>query len=158
MAKQALILYYSQFGNTARLASKIHEATGADIVRIKVPDDTFPLDMEETGKIYQQQLKTYAFPKLVTTLPDLSYYDLILVGGPVWNEKVSSPIIALLQQLQEFTGKIAPFSTGWSDIGDYQEDFINYAGKLNVTSGYHILTHGSPAFNKKSLFSWLRKL
>ena len=67
-------------------------------------------------------------------------------------------VIALLQQLQEFTGKIAPFSTGWSDTGDYQEDFINYAGKLNVTSGYHILTHGSPAFNKKSLFSWLRKL
>ena len=56
MAKQALILYYSQFGDTARLASKIHEATGADIVRIKVPDDTFPLDMEETGRIYQQQL------------------------------------------------------------------------------------------------------
>ena len=118
MAKQALILYYSQFGNTARLASKIHEATGADIVRIKVPDDTFPLDMEETGKIYQQQLKTHDFPKLVTTLPDLSYYDLILVGGPVWNEEVASPIIA----------------------------------------GYHILTHGSPAFNEKSLFSWLRKL
>ena len=47
MAKQALILYYSQFGDTARLASKIHEATGADIVRIKIPDDTFPLDMEE---------------------------------------------------------------------------------------------------------------
>lgn len=87
MAKQALILYYSQFGDTARIASKIHEATGADIVRIKVPDDTFPLDMEETGRIYQQQLKTHDFPKLVTTLPDLSYYDLILVGGPVWNGK-----------------------------------------------------------------------
>ena len=147
MAKQALILYYSQFGDTARLASKIHEATGADIVRIKVPDDTFPLDMEETGRIYQQQLKTHAFPKLVTTLPDLSYYDLI-----------ASPIIDLLQQIQKFTGKIAPFSTGWSNTGDYQEDFINYAGKLNVTPGYHILTHGSPAFNEKSLFSWLRKL
>ena len=140
MAKQALILYYSQFGDTARIASKIHEATGADIVRIKVPDDTFPLDMEETGRIYQQQLKTHDFPKLVTTLPDLSYYDLILVGGPVWN------------------GKVAPFSTGWSDTGDYQENFINYAGNLNVTSGYHILTHGSPAFNEKSLFSQLRKL
>ena len=50
------------------------------------------------------------------------------------------------------------FSTGWSDTGDYQENFINYAGKLNVTPGYHILTHGSPAFNEKSLFSWLRKL
>ena len=158
MAKQALILYYSQFGDTAKLASKIHEATGADIVRIKVPDDTFPLDMEETGRIYQQQLKTHAFPKLVTTLPDLSYYDLILVGGPVWNGGVVSPIIDLLQQIQKFTGKIAPFSTCWSNTGDYQEDFINYAGKLNVTPGYHILTHGSTAFNEKSLFSWLRKL
>ena len=114
--------------------------------------------MEETGRIYQQQLKTHAFPKLVTTLPDLSYYDLILVGGPVWNGGVASPIIDLLQQIQKFTGKIAPFSTGWSNTGDYQEDFINYAGKLNVTPGYHILTHGSPAFNEKSLFSWLRKL
>ncbi|WP_433596611.1 flavodoxin family protein [Limosilactobacillus reuteri] len=158
MAKQALILYYSQFGNTSRLASKIHEVTGADIVRIKVPDDTFPLDMEETGRIYQQQLKTHAFPKLVTTLPDLSYYDLILVGGPVWNGGVASPIIDLLQQIQRFTGKIAPFSTGWSDTGNYQEDFINYAGKLNVAPGYHILIHGSPDFNEKSLFSWLRKL
>lgn len=55
--------------------------------------------------------------------------------------------------LQEFTGKLAPFSTGWSDTGDYQENFINYAGNLNVTSGYHILTHGSPAFNEKSLSS-----
>src|SRR5699024_732156 len=127
--------------------SKIHEATGADIVRIKVPDDTFPLDMEETGRIYQQQLKTHAFPKLVTTLPDLLYYDLILVGGPVWNGKVTSPIIALRQQLLQLTGKIAPFITSWRDTVDYQEDLIDYAGKLNVTSGYHILIHGSQASN-----------
>ena len=66
MAKQALILYYSQFGNTARLASKIHEVTGADIVRIKVPDDTFPLDMEETNNI------TKAAEQLHITQPTLS--------------------------------------------------------------------------------------
>ena len=35
MAKQALILYYSQFDTTAKLASQIHRLTGADILRIK---------------------------------------------------------------------------------------------------------------------------
>ncbi|WP_225436808.1 hypothetical protein [Limosilactobacillus reuteri] len=72
--------------------------------------------------------------------------------------KESCKITLIVSMLQKFTGKLAPFSTGWSDTGDYQENFINYAGNLNVTSGYHILTHGSPAFNEKSLFSWLRKL
>lgn len=158
MAKQALILYYSQFGNTAKLASKIHEATQADIVRVKVAADEFPSDMQATGKVYQQQLKSRHFPKITTALPDLSYYDLLLIGGPVWNEQVSSPIMALLQQLQGFTGKVAPFSTGRSETGDYQAAFVDCAGKLQVVGGYHVLTHGTPTFSQKSLFSWLRKL
>ncbi|MCC4477932.1 flavodoxin [Limosilactobacillus reuteri] len=114
--------------------------------------------MQETGRIYQQQRKNHDLPKLVTDVPNLAYYDLLLIGGPVWNEKVASPILSLLQQLQSFNGEVAPFSTGWSETGNYQQDFINHAGKLNVTDGYHILTHGTPAFNQKSLFSWLRKL
>ncbi|MBB1078697.1 flavodoxin [Limosilactobacillus sp. STM2_1] len=158
MAKQALILYYSQFDNTAKLASKICSSTGADIVRIKVTTNTFPLDMQKTDKIYQNQLANNHFPKLITTLPDLTYYDLLLVGGPVWDGQVSSPIISLLHHLQGYSGTVAPFSTGWSDTGKYQKDFVSRAGNLNVTTGYHILTHGTPSFSPKTLSSWLRKL
>ena len=107
-----MILYYSQFGNTAKLAGQIHEATSADIVRVKVAANVFPLDMQETGRIYQQQRKNHDLPKLVTDVPNLAYYDLLLIGGPVWNEKVASPILSLLQQLQSFNGEVAPFSTG----------------------------------------------
>lgn len=158
MAKQALILYYSQFNHTAKLASKIHQVTGADIVQIKVADDVFPADMQETDKIYQAQRTQKALPRLIIKLPDLSYYDLVLVGGPVWDEQVASPIMALLQQMQGYQGKVAPFSTGWSSTGNYQQDFTTQAGKLHVTGGYHILTHGTPGFSQKTLFSWLRKL
>ncbi|MBD5806196.1 flavodoxin family protein [Limosilactobacillus walteri] len=158
MAKQALILYYSQFNNTAKLASKIHNVTGADIMQIKVKTDIFPSDMQATNKVYQQQLALKRFPVLTTNLPDLSYYDLLLIGGPVWDGKVSSPIISLLHQLQGYSGTVAPFSTGWSDSGEYQKNFEMWAQKLNVTTGYHVLTHGTPAFSSKTLFSWLRKL
>lgn len=158
MAQQALILYYSQFGNTARLASRIHEMTGADILQIKVAPDTFPQDMEATGGIYKAQRESNQLPHLLTKLPDLSYYDDILVGGPVWNGQVSSPIMALLNLLQGYEGKVAPFSSGWSDTGNYQQDFVAHAGKLRVLPGYHVLTHAKPKYSASGLMSWLRKL
>ena len=55
MAKQALILYYSQFGTTAKLASQIHKLTDADILRIQLADKAFPDDMAATDKVYKEQ-------------------------------------------------------------------------------------------------------
>lgn len=46
MVRNVLILYYSQFGNTAKLASAIHRQTGADILRLQVPEGYFPDDRE----------------------------------------------------------------------------------------------------------------
>lgn len=158
MAKQALIMYYSQFDITAKLASKIHDVTGADIVRINVAADLFPDDMDQTNRVYQDQLKQHQFPKLVTDIPDLNYYDLLLIGGPVWDGNVSTPVIILLQEIQDYQGEIAPFSTGWSDTGDYQVHFEKWAGQLMVKPGYHVLTHATPQFELKTLESWLRKL
>lgn len=158
MAKQALIMYYSQFDTTAKVASKIHDVTGADIVRIAVAADIFPNDMDQTNQIYQEQLKQHRFPKVVIDIPNLSYYDLLLIGGPVWSGNVSTPVISLLQEIQDYQGEIAPFSTGWSDTGDYQANFEKWAGKLLVKPGYHILTHATPHFELKTLGSWLRKL
>lgn len=158
MAKQALILYYSQFENTAKLASKIHQMTGADILRIRVAAGTFPADMTTTDKIYKEQRGSNRLPQLMSQLPDLSYYDTILVGGPVWDGQLSSPIMQLLVQLQGYQGSIAPFSTGWSDTGNYQQDFLAHAGKLHVVAGYHVLTHANPRFSESTVAAWLRKL
>lgn len=158
MAKQALILYYSQFDTTAKVASHIHRLTGADILRVRVAPGIFPDDMNATDKVYRQQRASGDLPALTTKLPDLSYYDTILVGGPVWDGQISSPIMQLLGMLQGYHGMVAPFSTGWSDTGNYQQDFVAHAGKLRVGPGYHVLTHANPRFDPTSLASWLRKL
>lgn len=158
MARKVLILYYSQFGTTAKLASMIHRQTGADILRLHVPQGYFPDDMEATDQIFKTDLKRGQLPQLITHLPSLQYYDTLLVGGPVWDGKVASPILQLLIQLKGYQGKVAPFSTGWSDTGNYQADFVAHSGKLNVTEGYHILSHATPKYSSTSLASWLRKL
>lgn len=158
MARKVLIMYYSQFDTTAKLASTIHRQTGADILRLRVPDNYYPADMEATGKVFETDTRLGQFPPLTNELPPLNHYDTILVGGPVWNGKVSAPVLSLLQKMQAFNGKVAPFSTGWSDTGDYQADFKAHAGKLNILPGYHVLTHAAPKFSPGSLSSWLRKL
>lgn len=158
MVRNVLILYYSQFGNTAKLASAIHRQTGADILRLQVPRGYFPDDMEETDQIFKADNQNGRLPQIITELPALDYYDTILVGGPVWDGKVASPIISLLRMMKDYQGKVVPFSTGWSDTGNYQADFVAQAGKLKITDGYHVLTHATTKYSPSSLASWLRKL
>lgn len=158
MVRKVLILYYSQFNNTARLAQLIQRTTDADMMRINVAKNIFPHDMQETDKVYKKQRLLNRLPNLINELPDLHNYDTILVGGPVWDGQVSSPIMSLLNKMQGYNGRVAPFSTGWSDTGKYDEDFNIHAGKLSVLPGYHVLTHASPHYSAKTLSSWLRKL
>ncbi len=48
-------------------------------------------------------------PALSGELPDISEYDQILIGTPVWNDSMSNPIASYLEQT-DFDGKtVAPF-------------------------------------------------
>lgn len=158
MAKKALILYYSQTDETAKLAAKIHQLTGADILRIRVAPGTFPPGQTAIDKAYRQQRASGSLPTLTTKLPEINFYDVILLGGPVWDGQISSPVMATLNHLQGYRGTVAPFSTGWNDTGNYQQDFRAHAGKLYVVAGYHVLIHGKPQFSLPGVASWLRKL
>ena len=109
MVRNVLILYYSQFGNTAKLASAIHRQTGADILRLQVSQGYFPDDMEEIDRIFKSDNQNGRLPQIITELPELHYYDTILVGGPVWDGKVSSPIVGLLRMIRDYQGKVVPF-------------------------------------------------
>lgn len=158
MAQQALIVYYSQFNNTTKLAKLIQDATKAPALRLRVADSVYPNNMEATGRIYQQQLKQRQLPILINSVPQLNQYDVVLVGGPVWNGNVAAPVIEYLKTIQGYQGLIAPFSTAWSDSDDYQANFIKWAGRLQVTDGFHVTTHGSHQFKANNLAAWLRKL
>lgn len=158
MVKQALIVYYSQFNNTTKLAKLIQDATKAPALRLHVADSVYPNNMEATGRIYQKQLTQHQLPTLTNSLPKLNQYDVILVGGPVWTGNVAAPVIEFLRTIQGYQGLIAPFSTAWSDSDHYQENFAKWAGRLQVTDGFHITTHGSHQFKANNLAAWLRKL
>jgi len=99
LVMKALVMYYSRTGNTRKIAEAIAEALRADaeveleeIVDIKKRRGVF--GFIGSGKD--------AVLKRTTTIEpiraDLSSYDLVVVGTPVWAGSVASPIRTFLSE------------------------------------------------------------
>ena len=80
---KSLILYYSYRGNTQRIAERIHAAIGGDIARI---DTVVPYTGSYDDVVAQgeREVKQGFLPELKAMDIDLSRYDTIVLGTPVW--------------------------------------------------------------------------
>lgn len=79
---RVLVVYYSLSGHTREIAEKIKALTGGDIYEIKTAEE-----IKTTPWFYltlRRQIKEKNYPVLAGELPDLSRYDIIFVGAPVW--------------------------------------------------------------------------
>lgn len=136
-----LILDYSWSGTTPKLAQQLQTALQADRLAVTVAPDTFPADMTATDKVAKQQLAAGKLPALTTSLPDLSGYHRLLIGGPVWSGTVSTPVRELFATLPAFSGQLVPFYTDAGVAGQYEADFAKLAGDhatlpgLEMTAG-----------------------
>ncbi|WP_203640606.1 flavodoxin family protein [Levilactobacillus andaensis] len=153
MPTKVLIVDYSWSGSTAKMATALQRVTGATRVTLTVPAGTFPNDMYATSDVANQQLASGDLPKLTNALPDLTLFDTILVGGPVWSAKVATPVRSFLRQLTNFTGTVAPFYTDAGTPGGYEADFAGLIPQANVVAGIG-MTAGDLATADQQLPAW----
>lgn len=101
---KAVVVYYSLDGSTERFAKRIAEKTGADLIRLK-PVKDFP---KENGfkKFFLGGMSTIfkQKPKLSNGPLDLSPYDTVVVGTPVWAGGMASPVYSAMRR-NSFTDK-----------------------------------------------------
>ena len=71
-------------GNTAIVAKMIREATGADLFEVLTENDTYPMIYDELTEVAKQEQNDNARPAYAGEVPDLSQYDTIFIGAPVW--------------------------------------------------------------------------
>ncbi|MDR1419026.1 MAG: NAD(P)H-dependent oxidoreductase [Treponema sp.] len=100
---KTLVVYYSLDGNTALVAAELGRILGADLLELKFAGGekrTGPAKYIWGGKMVFSHEK----PALKPYTADLSAYDLVVLGGPVW---AGSPSPALVSFLSEtgMTGK-----------------------------------------------------
>ncbi len=71
-------------GNTAIVADMIIETTGADSFEILPQDDYYPYTYDELTEVAKKEQNENARPAYAGDIPDLSQYETIFIGAPVW--------------------------------------------------------------------------
>ncbi len=156
---KTLIIYYSKSKTTERIANLLQKKIGADLYKIEVVED-YPEGMTEIYDRAKEERDSGNLPLLKGTLPDISRYDLILVGSPVWARTISTPIMSYLAQT-DFDGKrVATFYTDIGKAGTYEKDFNDQI--QNASPSYNLeLTDASELGDAEIdvLFDkWLKKV
>lgn len=109
---KSIIIYYSRSGSTELLASKIAQRTNADILEIVVKD-TYSGNYNSTRSRADSERENEEYPELNMRMPDLSQYDTVYLGYPIWAMQLSHPMISFLNVYgrQLSNKQIAPFMT-----------------------------------------------
>lgn len=133
--KKVLIAYYSYSGNTKSVAKKIQSLTGADLFEIQ-PAKEYSKSYDEVVNLAQIEKQNNIKPELVKNV-DVSGYDVIFVGTPVWWYTMASPVRTFLSN-NNFEGKtVMPFCThGGGGASSTYIDMKKLAPKAKFTDGY----------------------
>ena len=136
-APKVLVLYYSQSSNTESVAQQIASRLDADIEKI-VPSVPYDGSYQETIERGRQELDGEV-PGIEPISSDISSYDVIFLGYPIWFGTYVNPIRALLEQ-EDFAGKkVVPFCTfGSGGLDTSSKALANKLTKATVLPGYGV--------------------
>lgn len=154
-----LIVYYSYSGTTKRAAEHLQELTGGTLYELTLAEPYSGDSYAVSDRVFEERGKG-EMPELSGELPDISQYDLILVGTPVWNSSAANPIFSYLQQT-DFGGKdTALFWTYITNQGSVKKDFAKNVNNGNVKDGIALQSANGMTNEEldEKLTSWLGSL
>ena len=96
--RKVLIVYFSHTGNTRTIAGYIHDTVKSDLVEIKTTD-TYTDDYDTLLAQIREEVASGYCPPLTTRIEDISSYDVIFVGYPIWVETTAPPIRSFWQRM-----------------------------------------------------------
>lgn len=131
---KTIISYYSQTGQSKRIAKMLGSRLHADLAEIRTVR-TYNDDMWIADEEAKAELRAGKLPELAGTLPDISGYDTIIIGGPVWAQTISNPLLSYMEQV-DFSGKtVSSFWTFYDHDENYNSDMKKKAKNAKVIAG-----------------------
>ena len=151
-------------GNTAIVAEMIAEETGADLFEVLPVDDHYPMTYDELTDVAKQEQNENARPAYAGEVPDLSKYDTIFIGAPVWWGDWPMIMYTFFEENADaLAGKnLVPFSTHeGSGLSGFDEKLSSAVPGSTVLKGF--ATKGNDCQNKQdsvreSVKEWIAEL
>ena len=134
---KSVVLYFSATGTTKKVADKIATKSNSDIIEI-IPKEEYKsedLNYNSDCRANREQRDSKARPEIKNKI-DISKYDTIYLGYPIW-WGTNPKIILTLLDTYDFSNKmIIPFCTsGSTGISGSVNDLRSYNSKLNIKDG-----------------------
>lgn len=150
--KKVLVAYFSRTGTTKATALNIAEYTGGEIFTIR-PLVAYPDSYISTVIVARQEKNDHFLPPLADTLSDISKYDVIFLGYPIWWSDAPMIIHSFIRG-QAFAGKtIIPFATSTiSGIDESQRTLEELAPEAHFLPGF--MAESDPEALKKQLAAY----
>jgi flavodoxin len=122
---KTLVVYFSQTGNTRPIAEFIAKDLDADIYEIKaeIPYTDDDIKYYTDCRADREQKDPSARPAIAGELPDLTEYDTVYLGYPIWHGQAPKIIYTFIEGV-DLSGKtVVPFCTsGSSPVGTSAEN------------------------------------
>ena len=156
---KVLVAYFSASGVTKKLATNLAEATGGDLFEI-VPEELYTKAdlnwMNPKSRSSVEMKDRSCRPAIASKVEDMSSYDAVFIGFPVWWYREPS-IIDTFAESYDFSGKtIIPFATsGSSGIGSSGDNIGALAKGAKVTAGERFKASSTVEDLKEWASKWL---
>lgn len=144
-------------GNTEYVASLISEKTNSDLFRLE-PVNAYPTNHGQLLSRAREEMDNNERPELKEKI-DITPYDKIFVGYPIWNADLP-PIINTFLENNDFNGKtIIPFCThGGSGLSGTPSRIKNKLSGANVITNGFSLSRTNMETAPKEVESWLKEI
>ncbi len=168
-----LVLYFSRTGeqydvgviekgNTAIVAESIGEATGADLYEILPADDHYPMTYKELTDVALQEQRDRARPAYAGELPDMSGYDTIFIGAPVWWGDWPMILYTVFESTPLEGKTLIPFSThAGSGLSGFDRSLAKAYPDCTIAKGLAVAgtdAQNNPDKVQSSVAGWLSEL
>ncbi|KXT46368.1 flavodoxin [Bacteroides intestinalis] len=155
--KKVLIVYFSHTGNTRTIAGYIHDTVKSDLVELQTVN-TYTDDYDTLLAQIREEVASDYCPPLTTKIEDLSSYDIIFLGYPIWVETAAPPVRSFLTT-HDLTGKtVVPFCTSGTSYAEASYRLIrSLCPQSTVLEGIQI-RRGTYDMAYERIIAWLQKI
>lgn len=155
--KKVLVVYFSETGNTQKLAKFISDEVGGDFRRIETVKP-YPTG-QELFDYTKNERDEDARPELKDLEVNMDDYDVVFVGYPIWWYTLPMPIYTFFDKYDFDDKIIVPFNTheGSGDGGTYST-IKNWEKNAKVLDGLAIRGGDIKSDQTTRIRNWLKGL
>jgi flavodoxin len=141
--RRVLIIYYSRTGHTRTVARMIHALAGGDVAEIRTVNP-YPGDYAALVAQNAEEQRADYKPPLKTAIDNVKSYDVVFIGSPIWNVRLTPPVRSFLSS-HDLSGRvIAPFVTyKVSGLGRSRRDIEELCPKSAIADGLAVLDNNA---------------